>query len=483
MATVIDTLIVELGLDPKNFTKGQKDAIDSMRKMQEGAERGGKNIEAQGKKFSQFFGGIKQQALGLFAAFMGGRGAKDFAIYLTNINSQAGRTAYTLKMTSKELVAWQNIARQTGGSAEEMAGAMQGLSGQVYDFLNGIGDGKFLGVFTAMHVDIKKANGEIKTASELFFDLARAVEKMDPARARSLLASLGLPDGVISSFLLGEKRLKGLYDTQMQLATASTKDTAAAGELAKSWNEATTAAERLGTKVMTLLTPAMSGLLSWVAKLFNWSAGNWEKAIQENIKKGIAPDYSKTGSVAPTAGPGTPAASAAEQEAYIRQAAINRGMDPEQAVRVARSEGLNQYVGDENTSFGPFQLHYGGRSIRHRSSGLGDKFTAQTGLDARDPSTWKKQVDFSLDEAKKGGWSPWHGWKGLPFEGINPAGGAGPAAGSFKSGDNKTTNTTINVAKLEVTSSNASPLAVAQEIPDALRRMNETSSANYGLTG
>lgn len=106
-------------------------------------------------------------------------------------------------------------------------------------------------------------------------------------------------------------------------------------------------------------------------------------------------------------------------EDYIARAAMARGMDPEIALRVARSEGLRGYVGDEGSSFGPFQLHYGNvAGGGNRVSGLGDVFTQQTGLDARDPSTWRHQVDFSLDQAAKGGWSPWHGWKGSQWAGI-----------------------------------------------------------------
>ena len=112
----------------------------------------------------------------------------------------------------------------------------------------------------------------------------------------------------------------------------------------------------------------------------------------------------------------------AETEAYIRSAASKRGIDPDIAVRVARSEGLgDSYTGDEGSSFGPFQLHYGGvpgTSKGNRVSGLGDEFTAKTGLHASDPSTTRDQIDFSLDHARAHGWGAWHGWKGDEYAGI-----------------------------------------------------------------
>src|SRR6185312_17144056 len=103
----------------------------------------------------------------------------------------------------------------------------------------------------------------------------------------------------------------------------------------------------------------------------------------------------------------------------IRTRAPAYGIEPDQAIRVASSEGLNSYAGDNGSSFGPFQLHYGGVASGGNSvSGLGDVFTKQTGLDARDPKTVPQQVDFALAHAAQNGWGAWHGWKGDPYAGI-----------------------------------------------------------------
>lgn len=108
-----------------------------------------------------------------------------------------------------------------------------------------------------------------------------------------------------------------------------------------------------------------------------------------------------------------------EVASYIVQAAKARGIDPSVALQVWKSEGKGGYVGDNGSSFGPLQLHYGGVAKGGNSvAGLGDEFTKKTGLDARDPTTWKQQIDFSLDTASKTGWTPWHGWKGDPMAGI-----------------------------------------------------------------
>jgi hypothetical protein len=98
---------------------------------------------------------------------------------------------------------------------------------------------------------------------------------------------------------------------------------------------------------------------------------------------------------------------------FVRRAAVAHGIDPDIAVRVVISEGgLSPagWVGDNNSSFGPLQLHYGGvASGGNAVSGLGDEFTRRYRVDARDPSTWRQQIEYSFVIAASQGWGAWHG--------------------------------------------------------------------------
>lgn len=126
-------------------------------------------------------------------------------------------------------------------------------------------------------------------------------------------------------------------------------------------------------------------------------------------------------------------------DAYIRQAALARGIDPNVALRVAGGEGglenpfrhgegpapksQDPRLGKLENSFGPFQLYVSGTG-----AGLGDKALA-AGIDPR--KNWQGGVDFALDNAKSGGWGPWYGAKAAGITGMMgiggvPAGGAAP---------------------------------------------------------
>lgn len=113
-----------------------------------------------------------------------------------------------------------------------------------------------------------------------------------------------------------------------------------------------------------------------------------------------------------------------EMEQYIRASAAARGIDPDIAVRVARSEGLARDTWQSNVmlpygrerSYGPFQLHV---APKGRKPGLGNAFVKETGLDPSDPTNWKATIDYGLDAAATGGWGPWFGAKKLGITGFD----------------------------------------------------------------
>lgn len=122
----------------------------------------------------------------------------------------------------------------------------------------------------------------------------------------------------------------------------------------------------------------------------------------------------------------------AEMEAYIRAKAAELGIDPDVAVRVARSEGLkaNTWQSDlqqpygREASYGPFQLHVDPTGKR---PGMGNDFMAATGLNPANPDTWDEGIDFALAQARQAGWGPWMGAAKEDITGFMGIGGQ-PAA-------------------------------------------------------
>ena len=124
--------------------------------------------------------------------------------------------------------------------------------------------------------------------------------------------------------------------------------------------------------------------------------------------------------------------SKADVAAYVQQAAAQRGIDPTTALRVIKQEsGFNigaQNLTSREQSYGVMQLNTMG--------GLGAE-ALKRGIDVRDPSTWRQQVDFGLDTVKKDGWRQWYGARDVGisrWEGIGQAPAATSAASPAVSG-------------------------------------------------
>lgn len=100
---------------------------------------------------------------------------------------------------------------------------------------------------------------------------------------------------------------------------------------------------------------------------------------------------------------------------YIRQGAIQRGIDPNLALHVPATEGgTGQFkLGDNGSSGGPFQLHLDDPSRPGAGSSMGDAFYKSTGLNPLDPKNERATIDYALDYAKSHGgtFDPniWHG--------------------------------------------------------------------------
>lgn len=493
MPTVIDSFVVEFQLDPAKFTKGQREVLENMRKTQDQALRGANEVESNVKKTFDLISNMKREALTALGIFFGGRELGEFVKHITSLDAATGRLATTLGMSVEETSAWQGAIKQAGGSAEGANAALSGLSGEMARFQL-TGQSAMLPVLSRLGISLYDQNRNLKTAGQLWLELSQAVQGMNAREATAFLQMIpGATQDMINFALLGPEAM-GKYIAAAKAAGTTTAESAAqARDYQRALEQLDQSSSNLGRTLVTGLAPALVWTMDLMSR-FLQGPKKPESAVEKQeadaaalaatgeigVFSGTTPPDQMTTAKAMLAkklrdyryNVGEPASSSGDVEAYIRQAATARGVNPDIAVQVYRSEGARNYVGDQGSSFGPYQLHYGGMAGGGNAvGGLGDTFTKETGLNARDPSTWKAQVDFSLDKAKTGGWGPWHGWKGAPFAGIDPSGGGGAGGGK---------SVTVNVGGVTVNTSSGNGDGIANDIEGSLRRSVTAGAANYG---
>ncbi|MGN6538937.1 MAG: hypothetical protein ACTHKQ_24820 [Mesorhizobium sp.] len=163
------------------------------------------------------------------------------------------------------------------------------------------------------------------------------------------------------------------------------------------------------------------GLLSNVARLFSPANSNSASSVAKTAAS-LIPGGSAIASAVGSIGSSYSVENATN---FIKQYASSIGIDPNIALKVARSEGLGAGIWQSNfsrngfrePSFGPFQLLKGGSGTGF-GHGLGNAFQRSTGLDPADPGNWQQSTAFALDQAKANGWGAWYGAKNQGITGF-----------------------------------------------------------------
>ena len=171
MTQVIDSLVVEVGLDPRKFSEGERDLLSSFKKTGESAQAFGKNVEAQGMKITDIFSMAKQAVVGIVAVTAGSAFAKVID-NISRMDATTGRMSTSIGIGVQNLGTWQNILRQVGGTAESATGTLSTLQDTINNISRGImPSAEFVTLLNQMHVSLQGSNSD-----KLLHDLARGVD-------------------------------------------------------------------------------------------------------------------------------------------------------------------------------------------------------------------------------------------------------------------------------------------------------------------
>lgn len=266
MPTIVDSLIVRLGIDPAGIKPGADSADSALKRVQKGA-----------KDTAESFSQIRSQVLSLFALFTGGRGIKEFTSYLATTNAATGRLALTTGMATEKISAWQGMFRSVGGSASS-ASASLGAFSRALENIGVIPESAkaLLPAFNRWGINPFGKDGKPLTADEAYdkFNEAISREHTDPREAASVLSEL--PGIDPSAIILMMKSRKDFLETQTKaLGWGTTKEQAAAGaRIVEQTGWLQTAYEHLGTVILTKVEPLITKVNKGLYSVAEWARDN-----------------------------------------------------------------------------------------------------------------------------------------------------------------------------------------------------------------
>jgi hypothetical protein len=258
MPTVIDSLIITLGLDASKYTAGQKQTAESLRKTKENAAQAAKEIKASGQQAAQFFTRLRNEAIALFSVFLAGRGIKDFIVDITRSDAAVGRAAHALGMATQELSAWQQAAERMGGSAADITQSFQSMSAE-FEKVQQTGQGgeQWRIVLNRLGLSLRDTQGHAKTFSAIMLELADKFKGMDPREATYFGGLLGFSQQTVNTLSAGSEELQRQLERARKRGLPSEEDTRRAIELKNALLDIQDTITDLARKILNDMSPAL----------------------------------------------------------------------------------------------------------------------------------------------------------------------------------------------------------------------------------
>ncbi|CDN01385.1 lytic transglycosylase domain-containing protein [Klebsiella quasipneumoniae subsp. quasipneumoniae] len=280
-ATVIDALLVTLGLDTSDFRKGQKDVSDDLKKQREDAKNTAKEMAEQGKKAASFFSSIKTELLALTGVTVTAGGLMSLVKNTTSGLMDLSIQSKALGLSARELDGWSKSAEAAGSSAEKISASLQGFQGaiqgaRVGDYSSSIFGGLAqLNALTGQNFDVwgQDASSLAKTS----LDALRKIS--DPNLRRQVGLSLGFDDATLQRNQEG----KFLPDVDRLTKSSGITDASTKGakEFTAAWAELNQSLETTKNQFYTFLIPYVRDFNVVLRDLSNWMKSHPEEMKQK----------------------------------------------------------------------------------------------------------------------------------------------------------------------------------------------------------
>ena len=289
MATVIDTLFLELGIDSGKFGTQAKEAENRLDRMsasfgraEKSAAKSSKGLEKQAaqsakstkqaKSLTQTVGALTKGFFAFTALVMGSNALDKMIREGAQANVELDNLSRNIGISRNQLQAWGGMAEMAGGSAEGMKGSLAGLSMGITR-LTTMGDTSMVPFFNAFGVALLNADGKARDLDSIMLDLADRFAKMDRVQAYNLAKSMGLDDGTINTLMLGRAEMEKMLEMQRNLYRSGEKEiqvsrelTQARGYLNAQWDSLKAMLADALAPVLLKIVKMVSGFVDYLMK-------------------------------------------------------------------------------------------------------------------------------------------------------------------------------------------------------------------------
>lgn len=280
MPTVIDSLLVTLGLDTRPYLKGIKQTTEDQRKFKEGIKKTTNDV-------GESLGALAKTAGALFLGFEGAKGALSYFAGLTVATANLGRFSQNVGVSAHEVNAWGQAVELAGGSASDAQTDLQGLSSSLTN-LKATGDvSPMLLLFQRLGVAIYDAQGNTRKLTDIYKDLGDHLKQFNRADAYNLAKQGGLSDSTINLIMKEGTERQKLLDLAEQNNNVNEEAVRKAEELQEEWRGIGQEVKGVGMTILGDITPAVKDAFSWAKSFMDTFRDNGSLSFIGSIFKDI----------------------------------------------------------------------------------------------------------------------------------------------------------------------------------------------------
>lgn len=232
MPTIIESLVVQLGLDPANYVKKSKEIEKSSKQT----EKSIKDVTVASRDTTKGFNEAASSAAGFLAVIGGSFALKALVTDFATTNSAIARFSQNIGQSATTVSAWGNAAELVGGSASGLQASMQSLSATQSNFVSE-GNMGVIRYFSRFGVALFDAGMKARSADAIYMDLAKAMEgqigsgALSRPQANNWLLKMGMDQGTANLILEGSKALSEAIKKQKEYNALTPEQAAQAVKL------------------------------------------------------------------------------------------------------------------------------------------------------------------------------------------------------------------------------------------------------------
>lgn len=308
MATIIDALLVTLGLDTSGYKQGAKEAEKAGKQLAESQEAATKKVtestkkasaeqvaqmkkaEDAARKLADGYAKARTELIEMAAGVLTSTGLGTFIAKTVGGMEQLSYASKNLDMSARSLDAWHLAVQKLGGTDtdfDKFAARVKKFKADYGQSQLDLEDRQFeatLGQQFKVNPESLKA-GDVNAVMQ---QIAKSQQGMSALDSSTNLRRLGLDDSMVRLLQQGADGVQALYNEEYKLSTVTDENAEKAAKAEQTWRQFKNTLSEIGVTLASDLEPGLEQVNKLLDRFGKWASANPHAAAAVGLGTSVA---------------------------------------------------------------------------------------------------------------------------------------------------------------------------------------------------